>query len=84
MQQKQWVKPKLIVLARGKPEERVLSGCKGQSSEQTAANGSFYSCTQLAALGQVCCDPTGWGSVPRAECEANPPQCCTCAEPDNS
>ena len=25
---KKWVTPKLIVLARGKPEERVLSGCK--------------------------------------------------------
>jgi len=26
---KKWDKPKLIILIRGKPEERVLMGCKG-------------------------------------------------------
>jgi len=26
---KKWSKPKLIILTRGKPEERVLTGCKG-------------------------------------------------------
>jgi hypothetical protein len=28
---KQWVKPELIVLARGRPEEAVLKNCKGPS-----------------------------------------------------
>ncbi len=28
---KEWHKPKLIVLSRGKPEEYVLGGCKGMN-----------------------------------------------------
>lgn len=38
---KKWSKPKLIVLVRGKPEEWVLSNCKGLvagSPNNTAAN----------------------------------------------
>jgi hypothetical protein len=29
MKKKPWTKPALIALVRGKPEEAVLSGCKG-------------------------------------------------------
>jgi len=29
MPEKEWIKPQLIVLVRGKPEERVLVSCKG-------------------------------------------------------
>ena len=29
MPKKKWERPLLIVLVRGKPEERVLAGCKG-------------------------------------------------------
>ena len=29
MKKKAWKKPALIALVRGKPEERVLQGCKG-------------------------------------------------------
>ncbi len=29
MKKKKWEKPKLIILTRGKPEERVLMQCKG-------------------------------------------------------
>jgi hypothetical protein len=31
MQKKEWQDPELIVLVRGKPEEAVLSACKGES-----------------------------------------------------
>ena len=28
-----WAKPKLVILTRGKPEERVLAACKGDHGE---------------------------------------------------
>ena len=31
MKTKRWTKPKLIVLFKGRPEEAVLSGCKGSA-----------------------------------------------------
>ena len=38
--EKEWLKPKLVVLMRGKPEERVLDGCKNSAGEETpGANG---------------------------------------------
>jgi hypothetical protein len=42
MSKKRWERPKLIVLERGKPEERVLSACKGDGgghSPSTADGG---------------------------------------------
>jgi hypothetical protein len=32
-EKKQWIKPQLIVLARGTPEESVLAGCKSKIGE---------------------------------------------------
>ncbi len=29
MPKKKWERPQLIILVKGKPEERVLAGCKG-------------------------------------------------------
>ena len=33
IQNKPWSRPQLIVLARGRPEERVLQGCKHPSEK---------------------------------------------------
>lgn len=35
---KVWQTPKLIILARGRPEEFVLAGCKVKNNPVTAAN----------------------------------------------
>ena len=35
---KHWQKPKLIILARGRPEEFVLAGCKIKNTPDTPAN----------------------------------------------
>lgn len=39
MQKKNWVKPELIVLIRGRPEENVLTGCKFAASGPHSAWG---------------------------------------------
>jgi hypothetical protein len=41
--QKKWSKPHLIILGRGKAEENVLAGCKG-NGQQTSQNGSYNGC----------------------------------------
>jgi hypothetical protein len=41
---KPWEKPKLIVLARGKPEEAVLWFCKLLFSPSQGENGYFHAC----------------------------------------
>ena len=38
-QKKLWVKPVLIVIGRGTPEESILDGCKQLLQEGPAANG---------------------------------------------
>ena len=38
-----WSRPELIVLVRGRPEEAVLSGCKG-NPDYVAANGTYSRC----------------------------------------
>jgi hypothetical protein len=38
MMKKIWEKPKLIILARGRPEEFVLAGCKIRKNPVTPAN----------------------------------------------
>jgi len=40
---KPWKKPLLIVLARGKPEENVLTTCKTISTSQPGASPCFVS-----------------------------------------
>ncbi len=45
-----WGKPKLIILTRGKPEERCLSNCKGTDVLMGAAAGGCWwvGCTQCS------------------------------------
>ena len=45
-EKKQWLKPELIVLARNKPEETVLTACKVTTNPPSPgpSNGS-YKCT---------------------------------------
>lgn len=45
---KQWTKPQLIVLARGTPEEAVLTHCKTIDQTGTGASGDPYSAAQVA------------------------------------
>jgi hypothetical protein len=45
---KQWQKPELIVLVRGKPEEAVLTGCK-------TLGGTGYHSTNNACLWEHAC-----------------------------
>jgi len=45
-----WGKPKLIVLTRGKPEERVLYGCKGETSQGDPSMG-YGSCESYGGCG---------------------------------
>ena len=40
---KAWVMPELIVLARGKPEEAVLTVCKLNQTKGGTVNGPYYS-----------------------------------------
>lgn len=35
---KKWEKPELIILARFKPEEAILNGCKAESGDVGPAN----------------------------------------------
>jgi hypothetical protein len=47
-----WQKPKLIILARGRPEEFVLAGCKIKNKPDTSAN-KQTGCIQKASC-QLC------------------------------
>jgi len=51
MPEKEWIKPQLIVLVRGKPEERVLAQCKSVwgSGSNNYGSGCFevYTCAGL-------------------------------------
>jgi hypothetical protein len=44
---KKWTVPQLIVLARGKPEERVLEGCK-QSYSLVGADNHNSACLMMS------------------------------------
>jgi hypothetical protein len=46
-QKKQWTRPQLIVLDRGRPEESVLAVCKNRESEQIGP-GLGSACVALA------------------------------------
>ena len=39
-----WSKPKLIILTRGKPEERLLDGCKIGIQRPTSSTTNFAGC----------------------------------------
>ena len=52
--EKEWLKPKLVILVRGKPEERVLDGCKDHVEGMTADQETHTNCQKPAA------DPSGW------------------------
>jgi hypothetical protein len=41
-EKKPWVRPELIVLVRGRPEEAVLTACKGHGLVLASAIGNFY------------------------------------------
>ena len=41
-EKKPWVKPQLIILGRGTPEENVLAACKGAPSEHLPGMGTGH------------------------------------------
>jgi hypothetical protein len=41
--QKKWSKPQLLILGRGKTEENVLAGCKG-NNQATSLNLNYNGC----------------------------------------
>ena len=47
-QKKTWIKPVLIVIGRGTPEERVLLGCKNAEGAGPATDGCRESATSMA------------------------------------
>jgi hypothetical protein len=54
-EKKLWVKPQLVVVGRGRPEESVLAVCKGNGSQTSQA--SLYSLCHLNYLGSYCGTP---------------------------
>lgn len=52
--QKKWSKPQLVILARGKSEENVLAGCKGNKL-QTSQNANFNGCMKQGNCSMVSC-----------------------------
>jgi hypothetical protein len=48
-QKKSWQKPELIVLVRSKPQEAVLTGCKGTLDFRTRGCVRGQSCTPALA-----------------------------------
>ncbi|MBD3183179.1 hypothetical protein GF312_12865 [Candidatus Poribacteria bacterium] len=41
---KTWLKPKLIVLVKGTPDERVLVGCKGEGPYDMGPDDQYATC----------------------------------------
>ena len=56
-EKKQWQKPELIVLVRGKPEEAVLAGCK--LSPRLGSGKNFYDVCHDYPCGVLCEDLVG-------------------------
>ncbi len=53
MKKKKWGKPKLIILTRGKPEERVLAYCKGTgtpTAPESIAGVCYYQDAEICAF----------------------------------
>jgi len=57
---KPWEKPKLIVLARGKPEEAVLLFCKRLIGEWEGENGLWNIACTTETGEWVPCSPWTW------------------------
>jgi hypothetical protein len=52
-EKKKWAKPELIVLVRGRPEEAVLTACKGHGVAQWTGFFNFY-CASIDNCGGGC------------------------------
>jgi hypothetical protein len=48
--EKTWIKPKLIVLVRSKPEEATLAGCKVFTETNYGASGIYATCSITSCL----------------------------------
>ncbi len=47
---KQWVKPALVIIGRGKPEESVLAGCKSHAQPNGALSTATHTnCNKIEA-----------------------------------
>ena len=57
MKKEKWDKPKLIILTRGKPEEKVLSGCK-YGPTTSGPTDSADACSELPYC-DICSTDTG-------------------------
>ena len=53
MPKKAWLKPELIVLVRGKPEEAVLTNCKSATAQIFNAT-DFAKCSSTAGSCDAC------------------------------
>jgi hypothetical protein len=52
-EKKLWVKPQLVVVGRGRPEESVLTVCKGNGT--TTSKSSLYSLCHATKLNNTYC-----------------------------
>jgi hypothetical protein len=53
---KQWVKPQLVILGRGTPEENVLTACKSNTIHGPESDGFSCAFTRLTSSGVNCCN----------------------------
>ncbi|MBM3131005.1 MAG: hypothetical protein FJ009_20555 [Chloroflexi bacterium] len=53
-QKKEWVKPELLVLVRNKPEEAVLTACKGNMVASSPGSQGFWCENQHCFSGDNC------------------------------
>jgi hypothetical protein len=51
-----WKKPKLIALVRGRPEERVLDGCKTAGLEGQGPTSNHLQCVEEIGIECLMCD----------------------------
>jgi len=65
-----WGKPKLIILTRGNPEERVLAACKSDTQDGSPASSNnscaaldcgSYKCASYDTSGTCNSDCSAWG-----------------------
>jgi hypothetical protein len=54
MSKKKWHRPKLIVLVKAKPEEAVLSVCKGTGSGPGGPGTLYFDCNSAPAICLEC------------------------------
>ncbi len=60
MRKNKWTRPALMLLVRGKPEERILSGCKQANDSHVYSNSDdgFASCESVDVCA-ICMDVMG-------------------------